>query len=273
MKKQSQKHTIAACLVAAAVCAHASANTTFSDNFNDGNDNGWQRVDTTSGQSWGAGTFDASSGSYQLRGGGPVPTGQQGILLSLYSGSTNPAFRDGYLRATLRSENDTLLYLVMRADIATFTGYIFGASANTGRFFWNKVVNNTVVEEATTIQPSPQFAVGQDWVVEAGAVGSQLSMKAWRLGDPEPPLPQWTHVDFAISTGQFGVGANHWAVLPPATVNATFDDIVFRVPEPSPCLLLITASTYFLMPTCGRANTRRQSRNQVARTLVRPPTD
>jgi hypothetical protein len=239
MTSKLRERIVVTFVVAALISAESSANTIFSDNFTDGNDGGWQRTDTTTGQAWGPGTFDASSGSYQLRGAGPVPTGQQGILLSLYGGSTAPAFKDGFLRTTLRTENDTLLYLVMRGNAATFTGYVFGASANTGRFFWNKVVNNTVVEEGPTIQPSSPFAVGQDWILEAGTVGSQLSMKAWRLGDPEPAVPQWTHIDSAISMGQFGVGANHWAVLPPATVNATFDNITFRVvPEPSTIALV-----------------------------------
>jgi len=207
------------------------------DDFNDGNDDGWQRIDTTTGQPWGPGTFDASSGSYHLEGAGDVPTGEQGILVSVYEASADPAFNDGHLRTTLRTDNDTLLYLVMRADPATFTAYVFGASAETGRFFWNKLVNNMIVEEGLTIEPNPPFAVGQDWVLEAGTVGDQLSMKAWKLGDPEPTLPQWTHVDSTISEGQFGVGANHWATQPPSTVDATFDDIMFRVPEPASCAL------------------------------------
>jgi hypothetical protein len=244
------------------MCSTVSADTSFVDDFNDGNDNGWQRTDTTIGQAWGPGTFDASSGAYQLRGAGNVPTGQEGILLSLYGGSTNPAFKDGYLRTTLRTENNTLLYLVMRVDVATFTGYVFGASANTGRFFWNKVVNNSIVEEGPTIVPNSPFAVGQDWVLEAGTVGNQLSMKAWRLGDPEPAVPQWTHTDSTIPTGQFGVGANHWAVLPPETVNATFDDVTFRiVPEPS--MLASIAAALFAALTYRTRNRREFADKQL----------
>lgn len=208
------------------------------DDFNDGDDVGWQRVDTTTAQPWGPGTFDASSGSYLLAGAGDVPMGEGGILVSMYDASTDPAFNDGYLRTTLRTnDTDTLLYLVMRGDVPTFTAYVFGASANTGRFFWNKIINGVIVEEGPTIVPSSPFDVGQDWVLEAGTVGDQLSMKAWKLGDPEPTLPQWTHTDSTISTGQFGVGANHWQIQPPSTVNATFDDIYFQVPEPSSCVL------------------------------------
>jgi hypothetical protein len=205
------------------------------DDFNDGNDEGWQRVDTTTGDAWGPGTFDASSGSYQLEGASAVPTGERGELISFYEGSTDPAFTDGYLRTTLSTDNNTLVFLLMRSDAATFTGYLFGASASDGVFFWNKFKNYTFIEGDEWLPDTP-FAVGQEWVLEAGTVGNQLSMKAWRLGELEPPDPQWTHIDDSsrpLTEGQFAVGASRFPPLPPETLNATFDDIFFRVPEPS----------------------------------------
>jgi hypothetical protein len=228
------------------------------DDFNDGDDIGWQRIDTTIGQPWGPGMIDPMSGSYRFSGAGDVPMGERGILLSINEDSVDPSFNDGYLRADLRAENDTLPYLVMRGDVATFTAYVFGANPSAGRFFWNKVVNNVIVEAGPTIEPDPPLAIGEAWTVEAGIVGDQLSMKAWRLGDPEPAFPQWTHADSTIAAGQFGVGANHWSDLGPSTVNATFDNVFFTpVPEPTSLALAALVLTPISVSLCRRTGQQR----------------
>lgn len=40
---------------------------------------------------------------------------------------------------------------------------------------------------------------GDDWIIEAGEVGDQLSMKVWKLGAQEPADPQWTYTDTTFS--------------------------------------------------------------------------
>lgn len=228
------RHPFAICWLVLATTPPLVGDTILIDDFNDGDDVGWTRVDTSVGTAWGPGSVDPSSGSYVFQGGGDVPTGEQGIMLALYDASTDPTFQDGYLRATARTENDTLAYLVMRGDLATFSAYVFGASATTGRFWWNKVVNNVIFEEGPTFAPDPPFGVGEDWIIEGGVVGDQLSVKIWRVGEPEPAVPQWTHTDNTLTAGQFGLGANHWAEQPPSAVSATFDDVYFTfVPEPN----------------------------------------
>ena len=88
---------------------------------------------------------------------------------------------------------------------------------------------------------------GEDWIIEAGVVGNQLSMKIWRDGDPEPTTPQLMATDLTpLPDGQLGV-ASYVATGHefPFSINATFDNIYFTpIPEPSACVLLFLGITF-----------------------------
>ena len=43
--------------------------------------------------------------------------------------------------------------------------------------------------------------------MEFGVAGDEFSMKAWKVGDPEPPAPQLTVVDSTYAAGGIGVAA------------------------------------------------------------------
>lgn len=86
----------------------------------------------------------------------------------------------------------------------------------------------------------PPVNVGDDWIVEFGAVGDELSLKVWRPGEPVPDDPQETIFDTTFTSGMFGVAANTLGQTLP--LGATFDNIFFTVPEPSSFMLLGVAT-------------------------------
>ena len=94
--------------------------------------------------------------------------------------------------------------------------------------------------------PDLGLSSGEDWIVEAGVVGNQLSMKIWRDGGPVPTTPQLMEVDpTPLPDGQLGVaswvGTAHSSSFP---IDATFDDIWFtQIPEPATILLAIFGMT------------------------------
>ena len=207
------------------------------DDFNDGNDEGWRRVDTTVGQPWGPGTFDASSGAYLLQGAGPVPPDDpaDGLLVSEWNMSADPLFSNGYLRFKVKvNEKNTAAFVAMREDLSTFSSDVFGV--NTGpdyfQFFIDSYENFTPI--AAISQEGPPYEPDQEWMMEAGAVGNLLSLKYWKVGDPEPAVPQLTAPDVRGATGRFSVAVSFPSFnSPAATISATFDDITFIVPEPA----------------------------------------
>ena len=223
-------------LLVAALATQASSQTILVDDFNDGNADGWTTFDSTVGQPYGPGTFDASSEAFHLEGGGLVPDRAPigGDLFSIWDQSSNPIFSNGLFRTKIRAETDgTLAYLYLRSSDDVESGYLFAATTHLGgRFGFNKVVRNRIVQDLG-LDSSLSFGVNEWWNIEAGAVGDQLSMKVWRVGDPEPESPQLKITDTSLSTGTFGVGSLiHLSPFPgPARVSATFDDIYFTFPD------------------------------------------
>jgi RNA polymerase sigma factor (sigma-70 family) len=220
--------------------SQARANTIFFDNFSDGNDAGWSHIDNTVGSAWGPGVFDAS-GSYTLATTGNVsatPPAISDTLFSEWSASSAPQFSNGFLRAKVRANTEgTSFFLILRRTGGS--GYAFGGTTGQNDFYITRV-DNTVNIPLVEVPPPSPIVAGEDWILEAGAVGNQLSLKFWRDGAAVPAAPQLTVVDSTYSSGPFLVGARKdSAFLGTGRVSATFDDIAFRVPEPSAALLMI----------------------------------
>ncbi len=74
--------------------------------------------------------------------------------------------------------------------------------------------------------------VGEDWMFKASAIGSQISLKVWPAGSPEPAAPQVTMTDSTYAQGLFGVGGAH-PFGPASPIDMTVDDVVF-IPPLSP---------------------------------------
>jgi hypothetical protein len=237
------------------------------DDFNDGIDPLWAPLDTnynldamgmpTGPKPWGPGVFDGSSGALNLRTTGPVPpnpalppgptvfdTLNSGLLgLGWGPSAVDPTFSNGRLRATVRSNNPSNVDLILRANPATLSAYVFAGLGSYGEFHFSRLDNGLIA--FSTPVPGLSFASGEDWNMEFGAVGNQFSMKAWKVGDPEPATPQYTAVDNAYSVGAVGVSASIFTnnISAPTPVDATFDDIFFTpVPEPLSAILGIVAA-------------------------------
>ena len=74
-------------------------------------------------------------------------------------------------------------------------------------------------------------------------MGNRISAKVWKVGDPEPTMPQYDEIDAdPIMGGQFSISSDIAGDNLPvdARADSTFDDIVFIVPEPASMLLILT---------------------------------
>jgi hypothetical protein len=218
------------------------------DNFNDGNDTGWSYIDNTTSSPWGPAEFDASSGGYTLATSGDVSANPPGVSDSLFAewtSSAAPQFSNGFLRAKVRPNTEgTSFFLVLRRTGGS--GYALGGATSQNDFYITRVDNGVTIPLASAT-PLSGIVAGQDWILEAGAVGSQISLKYWPDGETPPAIPQLTVSDSMYSSGPFLVGARRDNAFQAAgRVSVTFDDIVFRVPEPATWILLLATWACFL---------------------------
>src|SRR3990172_5161733 len=228
MNSQSLSHIAAACFLSLAVAGNVEA--VLIDNFNDGNDDGWSHIDNTTGSPWGPGIFDANSGSYTLATSGIVaedPFFISDTLGSQWTGSSAPQFSNGFFRAKMRANTEgTSFFLILRKTGGS--GYAFGGATNRNTFYISRVDDAVNIPLQELGPPPSPITAGEDWIVEAGAVGSQLSLKVWRDGEMVPTAPQLAVIDPTYSSGMFVVSARKdWAFQGTVQVSATFDDIVF----------------------------------------------
>ena len=217
----------------------ASAETILIDDFNDGNDDGWIHLDLLNGQPGGPGIYDASSGEYNIRSTDVVPAEVFGPMASLWAGSADPAFSDGVLRATLRTNSaGAATNLLMRFGMTQSGPGGYSLSMGTpsvvgtpleSDFALVVIQGNEVARFIPFDIPGVTVNTGENWIVEMGAIGDQISLKAWPEAGSEPEAPQIAVTDSTYSTGMFGIGAfrdpnflsEDWET------NGTFDDISF----------------------------------------------
>lgn len=219
---------------AAAIGLTLSANAhVLIDDFDDGNDDGWTRYSVgVEGMPWGPPIFDAGTGSYHLATTGAVPEGVPAVLLSTWNESVDPFYSEGFLQATVRADNDlTSVITVMRGTGDPGTGelyaYLFIGNPDVHRF---KLSRYDGFEEVVLGTIELPFYPGENWIIQGGAVGDQISMKVWRAGDPEPDDPQLVVTDSTYTYGQFAVEASH-RTSGEASISGVFDDIYF-IPPP-----------------------------------------
>jgi hypothetical protein len=211
----------------------------------------------TSPKPWGPGIFDVSSGTLNLRTTGPVPpnpalppgpaifdTLNSGLLgLGWGPSAADPTFSNGRLRATVRVGNPSNIDLILRANPVTLSAYVFAGLGSYGEFHFSRL-DNGIIAFSVPI-PGLTFSQGEDWVMEFGVVGNQFSMKAWKVGDPEPAAPQFTAVDNTYAFGTLGVSASVFTnnISAPTPVDATIDNVYFmQIPEPSSVILGVVAA-------------------------------
>ena len=261
MKTASIDHVICCVVCIAVVLSTAwqlNGQTILVDDFNDGNDEGWTHyVLPEEDAPWGPGIFDATSGEYNLKTTSEVAVGTAGGVASVWDASAESFYTDGFVRATMRSESGGAnAALWLRANPLDGGTYIFTTTIFGGLDVWDCTVTDCRYLGG---RENVGFTRGEDWIMEAGAVGDMLSVKIWPAEGPEPDRPQLEIRDSANPTGQFGawsfVGSN-WQV--PDYANAFFDDIYFTpVPEPSALILSALAFLGLLKAACRLSHSRR----------------
>ena len=209
----------------------SDAGTIVVDDFSDGDDSGWTHVADPANRPWGPGIFDANSGEYRLATTGTVGGGfMAGVVRSKWDRSSEPIFKDGLWRTKLRIENaGTEAGIDVRFDTDSLSGYVFGIEAPSkgGGIAFLRADNGVPRVTRRISVPGTPIQVGQEWFIEAGAVGDTVTLKAWQTSDPEPESPHFTFKDATYDSGTFSVGASGhqgWRT------DASFDDIFFTGP-------------------------------------------
>lgn len=223
------------------LAATAGAQWVLIDDFNDGNDEGWTHHDLLTGTPWGPTNYDATSFEYHISSTASIPVQPEYVYTGSYwtESAGNPVYSEGFLRTMVRSENSaTHMGSAMRWDPELLNGYAFGAEN----------VNDAIVivrfdaGVMSTLAGAPfVLDVGRNYIMEAGVMGSELSLKIWAQGDPVPPNPQVTFFDTTYAVGAFGLyvvnqtQANGGVAGP---FSGYYDDVYF-VPEPASLVMLV----------------------------------
>jgi hypothetical protein len=228
-------------LAAATVLAASSPNNTILiDNFNSGNAAGWDHNDFT-----GVGIFDASSGSYLIESTVPIAIDDPsvGTIESHYKRSLElPRFANGKIRCTVRANTyGTTVGFLIRDNENTESDYGFYGSTSFGTFYIERFEFDKNPDAPQTIiaMAAPEefpFVAGETYILEGSVVGKQVTLKAWKVGDPEPPKPILSVTDKVLKPG----AGNRISVLiffdpvplsdagvAQVQVSGTFDDIYF----------------------------------------------
>ena len=227
------------------IATSARSQTVLIDDFEiDDELEGWVHIDSTIDQDYGPGSFSEESKSFVLKGGGLVPVGTPGggFIASLWDEPFDEKFSDGFLRAKVRAETEgtnAVLALRVTGDIEEgFDNYLiigttgYNGVKGRGGLGINRIESNGITADSFI---RTDFAVGEDWMLEAGAVGDRITAKTWKVGEPEPDAPQIVFFDSTFSEGQIGIVSNINVSDPPvgeAVVHSSFDDIAFTFPGP-----------------------------------------
>ncbi|MBN1422851.1 MAG: dockerin type I repeat-containing protein [Planctomycetes bacterium] len=105
-------------------------------------------------------------------------------------------------------------------------GYAFYANTQSKRFEIEKYSGGTYV---VIRSGGPTIQANEEWNMEGGAVGDTISLKAWRVGSPEPDEPQLVVTDPGGShTGQLTLFALTYPTTGSAPLSICSDDLGFR---------------------------------------------
>lgn len=206
------------------------------DDFSDGNDDGWIRVDLLQPFGLGEAVFDASSTRYVISSAAtvvPLPEGCTGAGSFWQPSATGVRdarrYSNGTARAAFRFDNDISNgFVALRGDLATLNLYDFAANNSADKIYIDRLANGVSVTGGSGLISAPfAFESDEEYVVEATAVGPNLSMKVWSVGDEEPAQPQISIVDHALTLGSLGVVSYYCTGFEGDVLSTSFDDITF----------------------------------------------
>jgi hypothetical protein len=229
--------------------AGVNAETILIDDFNDGNDDGWTRIDGINDLAWGPAIFDATLGAYHIESSDVVTEqdNQNGIQSDWNTSIDDPLFSQGFLRVTVSADSgSTNPYIYMRhvpRDDPRGTAYYFVGAAYAG-FLGIDGGAGLIGADVWSFGPY------EDWIMEAGVVegvnensrgevmeGVWVTFKAWPADEDEPAEPQVRVFDRSpLPAGALGIGA--WTKRGNVPISATFDDIYFTPFPEVPSLAL-----------------------------------
>jgi hypothetical protein len=221
------------------------------DDFEDGMLDGWQH--------FGPAQSAVVDGRLVISSNAPVPNifdEFAGFISMNYVPSVDsPSYTNGFARVTVSPlQRDTTAGIVLRAKSDGSADYEFWREPRAGKFFMSRFDLNAepqILELATTERFAAPYEEGEEWIMEAGVVGSEISLKYWRPGDPEPAAPQLVAHNTAIPPFDPDFTTLYvaaWHLSPtPRIMSAAFDDLMFTpVPEPSAGSLALVGSLVVL---------------------------
>ncbi|UCD74123.1 MAG: hypothetical protein JSV91_10070 [Phycisphaerales bacterium] len=223
-------HTRIGPLLAAMIAAlvlTASGRAQLLDDFSDGNDDGWTRFTVPPDLPWAS--WDASTYVYRLSVDdtkGLTPEGS--AVASILDLTDDPEFWNGYWWATVvRETGNSTTVLFMRGGFEPTRAYLFGWRPDTGLF-----IGRVDGASITILAIDPTFVqyVGTEYVLEAGAIGSDLELRMWLPGQDRPEFPQVSTTDYYYASGANGIVAQAYS---DGDLSATFDDVSFAPPCPA----------------------------------------
>ena len=138
----------------------------------------------------------------------------------------------------------------MRAGVApNEVNYEFWRDPFVGSFWFGRWDANTEFFEvlASTDDHAEPYVEGEEWILKAGIVGSDISLKYWRPSELEPSTPQLAVVDtglppFQDNASRVELAVTHYGSRPAFPISASFDDVYFTpIPEPSSFGLALAA--------------------------------
>lgn len=240
----SKRMVLVTAVLSAGMCPAAQAQAILFDDFDDGEANGWNCVSRLEILE-GADLYDANchpaSGALHLATELPVPAGELEVVgaewLPSFDPQNFPQYSDGFFRARVRAGNaKTYVALVMRKSepsAACFGQcYVFSAHASSGHL--GILAADDCLGFGPTLASTGDvgFRAGQEWILEAGAVGFELSLRAWPFNPndpnaPGPTDPQLLTIDFAYPVGGINLGAVHVPSAAAGPISGWFDDVSF----------------------------------------------
>ena len=215
--------------------------------FDDGALSDWvDHEDFAAGQPFGPTQLTTTDGHLLISSNGPAPSYDEDpsafFRVTWGPSIDNTEFTNGFLRATVGAQQDQAhAGFILRGGLdPNEVDYEFWRDASTGSFYFARWEKNTEFFEvlASTDDAAIPWQEGEQWTMEAGVVGSEISLKYWQPGEPEPSAPQLTAIDtgippFAEDASIMELAVTHFseATFP---VSASFDDVYFTtIPEPT----------------------------------------
>jgi hypothetical protein len=232
---------------------------------------GWQHIfNFTAGSPYGPDQSAVVDGRLVLSTNGPAPNifdDFNSFITITYVPSVNsPLFTNGFARVTVSPlQRDTLAGIVLRSKSDGSADYEFIRNPHSGEFFIQRFdisAEPQLLVLAETEQFAAPYEEGEEWVIEAGVVGSEMSLKYWRPGEPEPAEPQLMAHDTSIPPFDpdfttLYLSASHVSPTP-MIMSAAFDQVMFTpIPEPSAGALVLVGSLALLLVSRIRSNMNR----------------